>query len=145
MGIRLSRGGNALQSSFFFSLPLNKKSYSSSRFPILDEAAPTLLCSGRGCAEECGCGRSLCGRRIKIKVNVCAGSLRQCRLSGASCNSAEGGEESLRLTYLPQGALFTDMPVPFSCVEPHSDTRCVYTEILNEENKVRAHEGCLHH
>lgn len=38
--------------SFSF-LPLNKKSYSSSRFPILDEAAAALV-SGRGCVESMG-------------------------------------------------------------------------------------------
>uniref|UniRef100_A0A3B5A4G9 Mitochondrial import inner membrane translocase subunit TIM44 n=1 Tax=Stegastes partitus TaxID=144197 RepID=A0A3B5A4G9_9TELE len=43
------REGGMQSSFFFFFLPLNKKSYSSSRFPILDEAAPTLVrhASGR--------------------------------------------------------------------------------------------------
>lgn len=108
-----------MQSSGFFSLPptasrlpLNKKSYSSSRFPILDEAAPTFL-SGRGwMAEECGPEMSLYAGK-QIVGEGCTETLRQFWMSRRESwpqkggerapNSAEGGEESLRCACLPRG------------------------------------------
>lgn len=88
--------GNADLFSF---LPLNKKSYSSSRFPILDEAAPTLV-SGRGCVKSSsGNYRYTPGNEGKgfswhsAPVLAVKASWPQ---KGRAPNSAEGGEESLQ-------------------------------------------------
>lgn len=88
-------------SFFFFSLPLNKKSYSSSRFPILDEAAPTLG-SGRGCAKssalDCRYMPEKYGKGLRWDSAPVLAVKASWPQKGRAPNSAEGGEEPLRGT-----------------------------------------------
>lgn len=102
-----------MQSSYFFLfvlffLPLNKKSYSSSRFPILDEAGPPLLAGRDYLKSVCVICRYI---QFKKKCYYGPDSAPVCWAVNASwpqeergslLNSAEG-EEPLRVQYLPLG------------------------------------------
>lgn len=126
-----------MQSSFFFLflfLPLNKKSYSSSRFPILDEAAPTLV-SGRGWMKSMGMKCRYMPERNVGKV--CGETLRQFWMSRRagrrrgelSTLQREGRSPCTSNTFLV-GALFTGMPADSIRLEP-TDSRLIVNEKIN--------------
>lgn len=88
-------------------LPLNKKSYSSSRFPILDEAAPTLVpwrrwpkSGGVKCRSRPGNSGEIRLCPDSAPVLTVKASWPQTRRAG---KAAEGGEESLQREYRPPG------------------------------------------
>lgn len=105
----LVKGGNAV--IVFPPLPLNKKSYSSSRFPILDEAAPNAALRKRLDRWRLWPSNVVYKPENKLWERVvrrlCASSGCQGELAAegerGAPNSAEGGEESLRCTCLPEG------------------------------------------